>query len=63
MANKVVKEKQLTVTWHVDDLRISHMQDEAVEGFIGWLKERFAKVTVSRGKIHDYLGMIFDYSS
>ena len=38
IANKMVNEKQLTVTWHVDDLKISHVDSEVVTGLIEYLK-------------------------
>ena len=61
-----VHRKQLTITWHVDDMKISHVEPEVVDSFIDWLRMKYedvTKVTVSRGKIHDYLGMELDYST
>ncbi len=66
VANKMVKGKQLTIVWHVDDVKISSVDKQAVEDFIDWLNKKYSdekgKVTVSRGKRHDYLGMVLDYS-
>ena len=68
VANKIVNNKQLTIVWHVDDLKISHEDPQVVTEFLIWLKatcakDEIGKVKTSRGKIHDYLGMKIDYSS
>jgi hypothetical protein len=63
--NKMVNGKQLTVCWHFDDLKASHMTPEVVDSFIEWVKVQYGgigEVKVTRGKIHDYLGMTLDYS-
>lgn len=65
VANKIVNGKQLTLTWHVDDLKVSHVDKTVVDEFIEWIQEKYGDVTKvkpSRGKKHDYLGMKFDYS-
>ena len=65
VANAVINGKQCTVVWHVDDLKISHMDEEIITHLINRLSDRFgqeAPLTVTRGKVHDYLGMILDYS-
>lgn len=65
VANKMVVGKQLTVSWHVDDLKISHATKEVVDDFLEWVKATYGaigEVKVSRGKVHDYLGMKLDYS-
>jgi len=65
VANKMVKGNQMTVSWHVDDLKISHKDPKVVDEFLEWVKKRYGtvgEVKVNRGKIHDYLGMKLDYS-
>jgi len=65
MANKVVHGKQCTVAWHVDDLKISHVSLDVVSSIIDKLNKEFGKLsllTITRGKSHEYLGMIIDYS-
>jgi hypothetical protein len=59
VANKTINGKHCTVTWHVDDLKISHEDRQVVDGFIKQVDEEFGKespLTESRGGIHDYLG-------
>jgi hypothetical protein len=65
VANKIVNGKQCTVGWHVDDATISHLEPEVVDVIIGLMNDEFGKeapLTISRGRIHDYLGMTFDFS-
>ena len=65
VANKIVDGKQITVSWHVDDLKISHKDSRVVDSFIQWVKDTYGaigEVKVTRGKVHDYLGMKLDYS-
>ena len=63
--SKVVNGSQCTVLWHVDDLKISHVDREVVNSVIDYLSRRYGKeapLTINRGKIHCYLGMVLDYS-
>ena len=71
VANKTIKGHQCTILWHVDDLKVSHKSPKVVAQIIRKLQQRYgqelvdgkrANLTISRGKIHDYLGMKLDYS-
>ena len=63
IANKMVKDSQTTVTWHVDDLKISHEKEDEVTKFILDLAKFYGnKISVHRGKVHSYLGTDLDYS-
>ena len=59
---------QMTVTWHVDDLKVSHKDQKAIDDFATWLrgkyewKEQGLFLTHHKGKVHDYLGIDLDYS-
>jgi Reverse transcriptase (RNA-dependent DNA polymerase)/Zinc knuckle len=64
VANKMINGKQCTVLWHVDDLKMSHVQDDVLETLVDQLNDRYGKIaplTVTRGTTHDYLGMTLDY--
>jgi hypothetical protein len=64
--NKMVNGSQCTVLWHVDDLKISHVDDSVIEGVLETLNNRYGNetpLTVTRGDIHEYLGMTIDYST
>ena len=49
--------KQCTICWYVDDTKISHMDLKVVDHIIGKIEDRFGKITVSRGKAHNFVGM------
>ena len=64
VANKLIKVKQMTITWHVDDVKIPHQDSKDVSRMIRRLRKLYGQhgeLTVSRGKCHDYLGMMLDY--
>jgi hypothetical protein len=65
VANKNINGNQITVCWHVDDLKVSHQDSKVVTNFLQWIKDTYGsigKVKITRGKKHDYLGMKLDYS-
>ena len=50
--------KQTTITCHVDDLKILHIDADKVTKVIYWMKVIYgSNMKKSRGKKHDYLGM------
>ena len=66
LANIMINGKRCTILWHVDDLKISHVDSKVITGIIEKLEKKFGKkkpLTVTRGTIYEYLGMIFDFSS
>jgi hypothetical protein len=66
VANRMMKGKQQTVCWHIDDLKSSHEDPTVNDEFLKWIKEKYGKigeVKVTRGKLHDYLGMTLDYKT
>ena len=60
VANKMINGKQYTIVWHVDDLKISHEDENVVTKILEDLDERYGSeetpLSVQRGKIHEYLG-------
>jgi hypothetical protein len=63
--NKMIEGKQCTILWHVDDIKLSHVDDEVNEEIIEKLNGVYGKeapLVVTRGKVHDYFGMTLDYS-
>ena len=66
MANKVIDGEQCTILWHVDDLKLSHVKQAVLKDLVDVLNERYGKITpltITRGNIHEYLGMTLDYSA
>jgi hypothetical protein len=70
MANKQVKGGQLTVCFHVDDCKISHLLPKVVDETIEWLQSEYEHVFEDGtgemkdhcGKTHKYLGLTLDFS-
>jgi hypothetical protein len=65
VANMTVNGKQHTVRFHVDDLMSSHVDKKVNDDFEKWLNKTYGgygKIKSVRGKVHDYLGMNFDFS-
>ena len=65
VVNKIINGTQCTILWHVDDLKISHIDPDVVTEVINLVEGEFGKeapLTKSRGKVHEYLGMTIDFS-
>ena len=66
VANKCVDGQQCTITWHVDDLKISHAKEHVVRSIIKKIQDNFGQhsdLSMHIGKRHDYLGMILDFNT
>jgi hypothetical protein len=70
VANKIVDGTQMTICFHVDDCKLSHCSSRANDNMIDWLHQKYegifedgsGEMTVSRGRVHKYLGMTLDYT-
>jgi hypothetical protein len=65
VANKTINGKQCTIVWHVDDLKVSHMESEVLEKMVDQLNKKFGTINplvVTRGDVHDYLGMRLNFT-
>ena len=65
VANRIVNRKQHTITWHVDDLKSSHVDPKVNDEFLKWLNKVYGsvgEVKGIRGHKHDYLAMDLDFS-
>ena len=54
VVNKIIKGRQCTMIWHVDDLKVSHTDKEVVEDILKQLATKFGQdntLTTSRGKV------------
>ena len=63
--NKQINGNQCTIGWHVDDLKLSHVDSRVVDQIIERLQQRFgqeAPLSVTHGHVHEYLGMKLDFS-
>ena len=62
--NKMVNGKQFTIVFHIDDLMLSNKNPNIVTLYIRKLQQEYGSredLTVTRGKIHEYLGMTLDF--
>ena len=57
IANKMIKGKQCTIAWYVDDTKISHIDPAVVTSIIKLLENSFDKMTITRGRNHTFLGL------
>ena len=67
VANKMVKGSQLTVTFHVDDVKASHKNPKVIDDLIQYMDWKYGnkeigEVKALQGKRHKYLGMVLDYN-
>ena len=54
----------MTICWHMDDLKVSPKDENAVTALAEKLAELYGlNTTVSRGKVHEYLGMDIDWDN
>ena len=62
--NKMINGYQYTIQVHVDDLKLSHVQQDELNKIIDQLNEVFCSdggmLTASYRKMHEYLGMTID---
>lgn len=64
VANKLTN-KQCTILWHVDDMKISHVDPQVVDSLLENLRNTVGKeapLTESHGKLDDYLGMKLSFT-
>ena len=65
VANKMINGKQMTVSWHVDDLKAGHVEEKPVKDLLQWVKDKYGaigEVKHTIGKEHKYLGMKLKYN-
>ena len=61
VANKFINGKQCTITWYVDDTKISHVDSKVVTSSIEKIEAKFGKMAVTRGDKHVLLGMTLHF--
>jgi hypothetical protein len=54
------------VLWHVNDIKVSHLDPKVVNMVLNLFEERYGKeallTVTTRGKVHEYLGMTINFS-
>ena len=67
VANRNIEGTQQTITWHVDNVKVSHKSAKVNKEFGEWCEKTYGRksnghVEQVTGKIHDYLATKLDYS-
>ena len=67
VANKIINGKQMTVLWHVDDLKASHAEKKVLDEFVEYLQgiyddEEIGTIKVNEGPVYEFVGMKLDFS-
>ena len=60
--NMNIEGKQCTIVWHVDDLKISHVDESVINDIITKLESNYGKMSMTVGKRHTYVGMNIQYN-
>ena len=63
--NKMVNGEQVTVQFHVDDLKVSHKDQAVLDDFLDELRSEFGQeyeLAENKGLVHEYLGITINYS-
>ena len=59
--NRTIKVKQCTISWYVDDNKVSHVDEEVNTKIIKTIAENFGNFTVSGVKKHKFLRMDIEF--
>ena len=61
--NKTVEGRIFTILYHVDDLKMSHLDPYEVTKMLKWTKKKYGNMNIIRGRKNYLLVMDVDYSS
>ena len=61
ISNSTIKDKQWTISWYVEDNKVSHIDEEVNTKLIETTVENFGNLTVSRGVKHKFLGIDIEF--
>eukprot|EP00957_Ditylum_brightwellii_P210976 15365620-Ditylum_brightwellii.AAC.2 len=61
IANLMIRGKQMTICWHVENLKISHIDSREVTKMLDILQKKYGKMKTTRGKVHNYIGMTLNF--
>ena len=62
--NKKINDKQCTILWNVEDIKMSHVDPDIFSRVLSDIDAEYGKIfkmTITRGKIHKHLGMAIDW--
>jgi hypothetical protein len=53
----------MTIVWHVNDLKMSHMNEMLLDGEVEWLETFYGSLVGTKGDYHTYLGMDMHFNN
>ena len=60
--NRMTNDKQMVVLWHINYLKVSHIDIFEITNFAVYMSRIYVGLTVHRVKVRDYFGMGLSYS-
>ena len=63
VANKMIDGKQCTITWYVDDNKLSHKDPQVVTNILSEIEKVYPGLVTTRGKKHTLLGMKITFNN
>ena len=63
--NKMINRLQCTIVWYADDIKAIHIDTEVLTELVKLMQVNYGKhapLTMTREKVHEYLGMTIDLS-
>ena len=63
VSNKMIRGNQMTVFWHVENLKFSHVNLKEVTNFMEWLEGIYGELSTTRDKVHEYLSITLDFGA
>ena len=62
VANKTINGKQCTIVCYVDDIKVSHEDEDVVKNVMNIIEAKFGKINTKIGNEQEYLGMHLKYN-
>ena len=57
VANKMIGGKKMIIFWNVDNLKVLNVDSKEVTNFMEWLEGIYGGLSITRGEVHEYIGM------
>ena len=62
VANRIIKGKQYTTVWYVDNNKVSHIEAKVVDLIIKKIERKFRKMSQTWGKNYKFVGIDIKYN-
>ena len=61
LESKMIGGKKRKILWHVENLKVSHVDHKEVTNLMEWLEGIYWEPIIKREKLHKCLGMTLDF--